>query len=96
LAAGVGLGNSDALEFEDVEFVEQVEAREAEADHAFPESEFLGSPVAGSVDDDFGLVAGVVEDGEFGGWGWRGAFNAPDADSGEELVHDYRGVILSL
>jgi hypothetical protein len=70
------------LEFENVEFVEKVQALQAEADHALPEIEFLRGAVPGGVDDDFGLVAGLVEDGEFGGWGWRGAFDAPDTDSG--------------
>jgi hypothetical protein len=82
LAARIWLGNADALEFENVEFVEKVQALQAEADHALPEIEFLRGAVPGGVDDDFGLVAGLVEDGEFGGWGWRGAFDAPDTDSG--------------
>jgi hypothetical protein len=70
------------LEFENVEFVEEVQALQTEADHALPEIEFLRGAVPGGVDDDFGLVAGLVEDGEFGGWRRRGAFDAPDADSG--------------
>jgi hypothetical protein len=82
LAARIWLGHADALEFENVEFVEEVQALQAEADHALPEIEFFRGAIASGVDDDFGLVAGLVEDGEFGGWGWRGAFDAPDADSG--------------
>lgn len=73
---------TNALELEDVEFVEKVLAGEAESDHAFPEVEFLGCSVAGGVDDDFGLVACEVEDCELcGGWG-RGAFDTPYSNAG--------------
>jgi hypothetical protein len=81
LTLRIAFRGADALELEDVEFVEEVEARQAEANHTFPEVEFGGCGVPGSVDDNFGLVAGVIENGEFGCGRGRGAADAADSDA---------------
>jgi hypothetical protein len=36
--------------------------------------------VPGCIEENLGLVAACVEDGEFGCWGWWGAFDTGDAD----------------
>ena len=69
------------LEFQNVEFVQDTQPLQSEAYHALVQVKLFLGAVSGCVDDDFGLVAGLVEDGEFGGWWWGRAFDSPNADS---------------
>jgi hypothetical protein len=82
LVSRIDLWDTDALELQDVESVVDAQAFQSEPDHALVEIEFLSRSVSSSIDDDLGLVACIVEDGELGRWRGRGAFDAPQANTG--------------
>jgi hypothetical protein len=63
LTCWIGFRDTQALEFQNIEFVEKSEPFEPKSDHSFPEFELFRSTVACSVHHNLGLVACTIEYG---------------------------------
>jgi hypothetical protein len=72
---------ADSLKVNDVEFLELSPFGQLAADLGFLEVVLLGCSVSSCIHGHLGLKAGLVEDGELGGWWRRVAFDARHPNS---------------